>query len=119
MITDELMPSPLKRTLVALPSGYKSAPRSVGAMRRPYAITSHGTSWTENIKPVERTIAVTATATAAFETAFFDIAEKAAAIAAAAEMPIRICCEARVPIVGMRARLKTSAPAIEPAVFAA
>ena len=68
---------------------------------------------------MERTIALTATATAAFETAFFDIAENAAAMPAAAEMPMRICCEARVPIVGMRARLKSNAPAIEPAVFAA
>src|SRR5437867_3267749 len=125
MTTDELMPSPLKRTLVAFASGYKSAARMVGAMRRPYAITSQGTSATVVAMTNEITIAAAATPMTVFEATVLSgrlrtpSVDTTAAIAAAPDKAIRICWDTRVPHSGIKTRLKASAPAMEPAVFAA
>src|SRR3989442_11142003 len=119
MRTDELIPSPRKRTFVALASGYKSAPGMVGEMGRPYAMTSHGTSPTEEITTAENATAAREMATPALRIVRLPIVEIAAAMAPAAARPIRNCCEPRVPRSGMRKRLKANAPTIEPAVFAA
>src|SRR5215475_14192980 len=119
MMTDELIPSPLKTTFVRFASGYKLAARIVGAMRRPYAMTSHGTSCTEEMTGNDMTIATNATTKAPFHSFRLAIAAIAAAVAPAAARPIRTCSDDRVPIVGIRKRLKTNAPRIEPAVLAA
>src|SRR6185369_10468662 len=104
---------------VRLASGYKFAPRIVGAMRRPYAMTSHGTSCTVEMTGTEMAIAANTATRAPFHSFRLAIAATAAAVAPAAARAIRTCSEDRVPIVGIRKRLKTSAPRIEPAVLAA
>ena len=113
MTTDELMPSPMK---TGFDSDDKSRPRRIGATRRPYAMTCHGTSDTVEIRPnaaiaIPTNVAASASARRA--------QDASATIEAAAAIAMSNCWHARVPSAGMNARLNSNAPAIAPAVFAA
>ena len=88
---DEFIPSPLYRTVVGW-SLSKSNARTIGAMRRPYAMTGHGTSETVHARAAASTMATAAIAAARTGrkrgTRWRDAP---ATSAAATERPIKIC----------------------------
>src|SRR5262249_55504337 len=125
MTTDEFIPSPTKSGFA---SDDGSRPRKIGATRRPYAIICQGTSEIVAARPhpASSTPATVAAVTILLRRRLAGLRprthqpnEGAPTRAAATARAIRSCCEPRVPMVGIRKRLKTRAPAIDPAVLAA